>query len=291
MELLSVFFAGLFGAISPFGWIVDQKVEAAFRSRVTAVETIAVRVDNTPSYRLLKGKIQRLRLVSRGVHLTPHLRLKSLAIETDPIAADWAVLRGGEFGSFPQVQSALEKPLNAALQVTLNETDLNRFLASPEVKTGFNAMAQRIFEQLPSSRNQRYEILSATVNFKDNNRLTVDLDLRVSRSQNNQFREFDLRVESGMKVQQGKRLSLVEPKVTVDGKPLPPRLVTIVSERINARFNLGTLNEEKMIGRLLQLKIEEDEVKLAAFVQIANGARGDSPKPSEKPLFLNFSLT
>lgn len=282
MELLSVLFAGLFGAISPFGWIVDQKIEAAFRSRVTAVETIAVRVDNTPSYRLLKGKIQRLRLASRGVDLTPHLRLKSLAIETDPIAADWAVLRGGEFGSFPQVQSVLEEPLNAALQVTLNETDLNRFLASPAVKTRFNAMAQRIVEQLPSGRNQHYELLSTTVNLKDNNRLTVDLDLQVSRHQNNQFREFDLRVESGIKIQQGKKLSLVEPKVTVDGKPLPPRLVTIVSERISARFNLGTLNEEKMIARLLQLKIEEDEVKLAAFVQIANGARGDSPKLSEK---------
>jgi hypothetical protein len=46
-----------------------------------------------------------------------------------------------------------------------------------------------------------------------------------------------------------------------------------------------------MIARLLQLKIEEDEVKLAAFVQIASVARGDSPKISEKQLFLNFSLT
>jgi hypothetical protein len=210
--------------------------------------------------------------------LTPHLRLKSLAIETDPIATDWAALRGGKFGSFPQVQSVLEEPLNAALQVSLNETDLNRFLDSPGVKTRFNAMAQRIVEQLPSGCNQHYELLSTTVNFKDNNRLTVNLDPQVSRHPNNQFREFDLHVELGIKIQQGKKLSLVEPKVTVDGKPLPPRLVTIVSERISARFNLGTLNEEKMIARLLQLKIEEDEVKLAAFVQIANGARGDSPK-------------
>jgi len=276
MEFLSVILAGLFGGISPMGWIVDHKVEAAFRSRVTAVETVAVRVDNTPSYRLLQGNLQRLRLAGLGVHLSPNLRLKSLAIETDPIAVDFKALQRGELDSFAKVQTVLQQPLNAALQISLDEADVNRFLASPQVKTRFSAIAQRVAEQLPTRRNQHYELLSTTVAFKDNNRLLVDLKLQVSRDQREDFREFAVHFASRLNVQQGKEVVFVDPVVTVDDTPLSPQLVTIIAQRIRSRLNLGTLDEKKIIARLLQLKIEEDEVKLAAFVQITSGARGDS---------------
>ncbi|AFZ45054.1 hypothetical protein PCC7418_2925 [Halothece sp. PCC 7418] len=275
MEFFSILLAGLFSSLSPFGWIVDQRVEAAFRSRVNAVDTLDVRVDNTPNYQLLRGKLQRLRLASRGVEFTPDLRLKTFALETDLIAVDFETFREGNFSSFSQLQNALKQPLNAAFQLTFTEKDLNRFFATAEVKTQLNAIAQRVAQQLPSTRNQRYKLLSTTVNFTENNRLIVDLKLRVSRRQGERFQDFDLRVASGIKVQQGKELIFVAPRITVDGKPLPPRLVPIIEQRIRDRVNLGRLREEKIIARLLQLEIEEDEVKLAAFVQIASGARDD----------------
>ncbi|MDR9403878.1 MAG: DUF2993 domain-containing protein [Halothece sp. Uz-M2-17] len=275
MEFFSILLAGLFGSLSPLGWIVDQKVEAAFRSRVSAVETLDVRVDNTPNYQLLRGNLQRVRLASRGVEFTPNLRLKAFAIETDPIAVDFETFREGNFRSLPQLQNALKQPLNAAFQLTFTENDLNRFFATPEVKKQLNAIAQRVAQQLPSTRNQRYKLLSTTVNFTENNRLIVDLKLRVSRRQQESFQDFDLRFISGLTVQQGQELILVEPVITVDGNPLPPRLVSIIETRIRDRFNLERLNKEKIIARLLQLEIEEDEVKLAAFVQIASGARDD----------------
>jgi len=282
MEFFSVLLAGLFGSLSPFGWIVDEKVEAAFRSRVLAVETLAVRVDNRPSYRLIQGKIQRLRLASHGVDLTPNLRLQSFAVETDPIAIDFGMVRGGKLGSLAQVQSALKQPLRAGLQVTLTQTDINRFLASDRVKKQLSAIAQRIAQQLPNAGNQDYELLSSTVEFRDDQRLGVNLKLRVSRPQREAFRDFTVHFASELNIQQGQQLLLVDPVVRVEGKPLSGQFVNILRQRIQSRFNLGSLDEKKITARLLQLKIEEDEVKLAAFVQIASGAGNDSLKISEK---------
>ncbi len=282
MEFFSILLAGLFGSLSPLGWIVDQRVEAAFRSRVHEVETLAVRVDNTPNYQLFNGNLQRLRLASRGVELTPDLRLKAFAMETDAISVDFETFREGNFSSLSQLQNTLKQPLNAAFQVTLTENDLNRFFATPAVKTRLSAIAQRIAQQLPSPRNQRYELLSSTVEFRDDQRLGINLKLRVSRPQREAFRDFTVYFASELNIQQGKQLLLVNPVVRVDGEPLSGQLVNILRQRIQSRFNLANLDQKQMIARLLQLKIEEDEVKLAAFVQIARDAGDDSLKISEK---------
>ncbi len=282
MEFFSILLAGLFGSLSPLGWIVDQRVEAAFRSRVHEVETLAVRVDNTPNYQLFNGNLQRLRLASRGVELTPDLRLKAFAMETDAISVDFETFREGNFSSLSQLQNTLKQPLNAAFQVTLTENDLNRFFATPAVKTRLSAIAQRIAQQLPSPRNQRYELLSSTVEFRDDQRLGINLKLRVSRPQREAFRDFTVYFASELNIQQGKQLLLVDPVVRVDGEPLSGQLVNILRQRIQSRFNLANLDQKQMIARLLQLKIEEDEVKLAAFVQIARDAGDDSLKISEK---------
>ena len=276
MEFFSILLAGLFGSLSPLSWIVDQRVEAAFRSRVHEVETLAVRVDNTPNYQLFNGNLQRLRLASRGVELTPDLRLKAFAMETDAISVDFETFREGNFSSLSQLQNTLKQPLNTAFQVTLTENDLNRFFATPAVKTRLSAIAQRIAQQLPSPRNQRYELLSSTVEFRDDQRLGINLKLRVSRPQREAFRDFTVYFASALNIQQGKQLLLVDPVVRVDGEPLSGQFVNILRQRIQSRFNLANLDQKQMIARLLQLKIEEDEVKLAAFVQIANGAGDDS---------------
>ena len=282
MEFFSILLAGLFGSLSPLGWIVDQRVEAAFRSRVHEVETLAVRVDNTPNYQLFNGNLQRLRLASRGVELTPDLRLKAFAMETDAISVDFETFREGNFSSLSQLQNTLKQPLNAAFQVTLTENDLNRFFATPAVKTRLSAIAQRIAQQLPSTRHQRYELLSSTVEFRDDQRLGINLKLRVSRPQREAFRDFTVYFASELNIQQGKQLLLVDPVVRVDGEPLSGQFVNILRQRIQSRFNLANLDQKQMIARLLQLKIEEDKVKLAAFVQIARDAGDDSLKISEK---------
>jgi hypothetical protein len=291
MEFLSILLASLFSAISPLGLIVDQRLESAFRSRVRDVETLEVRVDNTPSYQLLQGKIQRIRLASRNVTLTSNLRLKSFALETDPIAVNFTSLREGEFDSLSQVRTVLAQPFNVALKLSLSETDLNQFLSSPDVQARLEAILQRIANQLPSGGNQRYELLSAQLQFFEDNRLSLEFQVRVSRRQREDFQNFQIRLVSGIAVRQGKQVTLVEPELTIDGEPLPPQLVRAVSQRISSRFNLEALEKEKILARLLQLKIEEDEVELAAFVQIASEATPKSGRLPRNSFFSSSSLT
>ena len=85
MEWLAIILSGILAAISPAGVILDRLAADALRSQVAGVEELAVRIDNTPSYQVLQGKIQRVRLASRGLEPIPQLRLAVLELDTDPL--------------------------------------------------------------------------------------------------------------------------------------------------------------------------------------------------------------
>ncbi|MGH2415639.1 MAG: LmeA family phospholipid-binding protein, partial [Microcystaceae cyanobacterium] len=78
MEFLTIFLSSLLAAISPAGLILETVVENTLRDRVEAVEQLEVRIDNTPSYQVLQGKVDRVRIASRGVEPIPHLRIEAL---------------------------------------------------------------------------------------------------------------------------------------------------------------------------------------------------------------------
>lgn len=277
MEFLSILLASLMGGVSPLGFIVDQRIEAAFREQVNEVETLKVRVDNTPSHQLLQGNIQRIRLAGEGVSLSPNLTLSTLALETDPIALDFNRLRHGNAEGLQGFQDTLEEPLQIALQMSLSEDDLNQFFNSEAVKTRLEEIIQRVATQFPNGRNQNYELLSSDLEVLDNNRFAFNFETRVSRSQRREeTATFNIRLESGIATRQGKQLQFLNPRLTVNNRPFPPGLVTALTQRISERLNLGALEQQNILARLLQLNIEEDEVKLAAFVQIKNETTSES---------------
>lgn len=277
MEFLSILLASLMGGVSPLGFIVDQRIEAAFREQVNEVETLKVRVDNTPSHQLLQGNIQRIRLAGEGVRLSPNLNLSALALETDPIALDFNRLRQGNTEGFQRFRETLEEPLQVALQISLSEDDLNQFLSSEAVQAQLEKIIQRVAKQFPNGRNQNYELLSSELEFLDNNRFAFNFETRVSRSQRTEeTATFNIRLESAIATKQGKQLQFLNPTVTVNNRPFPSGLVAAVTQRVSERLNLEALEEQNILARLLQLNIEEDEVKLAAFVQIKNETTSES---------------
>lgn len=277
MEFLSILLASLIGGVSPLGFIVDQRIEAAFREQVNEVETLKVRVDNTPSHQLLQGNIQRIRLAGEGVRLSPNLNLSTLALETDPIALDFNRLRKENTEGLQGFRETLEEPLQIALQISLSEDDLNQFLSSEPVKRQLEEIIQRAANQFPSGRNQNYELLSSDLEFLDNNRFAFNFETRVSRSERRgETATFNIRLESAIATRQGKQLQLINPRLAVNNRPFPPGLVTAVTQRVSQRLNLDALEKQNILARLLQLNIEEDEVKLAAFVQIKNETTSES---------------
>jgi LmeA-like phospholipid-binding len=254
MELITILLSGLLGLLAPIGFVSDRLATSAIRERLDA-ETLAVRIDNAPSYQLLQGKVQRVRIAGRGVVPQPDLRIAALELETDAIALNPASLRQGK----PE----LEKPLQAGVRVELTEADINRYLKSGAIgerlkKMNFN---------LPSTNGQppeAYGIKTVQVDFLDNNRLKFLVTLQGQQSGT----ESQVTAESGLAIGAGRQLQLVDPQVTFGGTAVPSEIISLLTAGLIQQLDLGRLEESGLTSRVLNFQIQDDQLDLAAFVRV-----------------------
>lgn len=256
MEIISIVLSGLLLVISPVGIVVDQVAEDAIRSRLTDVESLDVRVDNGPSFQILQGRVDRIRIAGRGIVPTPGLRIQLADFETDPIDLDFNSLRRG--------QVVLDEALQGALHLELSEEDINAFLQSPlflqqlsEIKIGSLTRAQ-------ARERDRYQINNPSVEFLADNRIKISLELEDLVQEGTLF----LEAESGLDITDGDRLTLVGPVLVVNGQPAPDRLVKTLLGNINERLSLRQLEEQGVIARVINLSIEENSLNLALWVRV-----------------------
>lgn len=251
MDLLAIF-SSFLAIISPVGLIVEQVVESRLRSQLEAVDQLEVRIDHAPNYRILQGKAEGIRVASRGVEPIPDLRIAVLEFETDPV--DLNLRRQGERSPL------LDQPLQAGVRLVLTETDLNRALQSPRLQSSLGQRLSRL-----SSRFERYQVLNPRLDLLDSNRFRVQLQLQPQSGE-----PLTLVLESGVEVVAGHRIELINPKGTLDGKPLSSRLLQGIGQGLSDRFDLRSL--KGMTLRLLQLKIDNHQINGAAFVRVEAGA-------------------
>jgi len=255
MEFLSILLSALLTLGSPPGLIIDRVVENILSSRLERVEQLDVRIDNTPNYRALQGKLEQVRIAGRGLWLTPDIRIDVLEVETDPINLDIKRLR--QEGQTSPLAS-LRQPLQAGVRLVLTESDLNQMLQSPRVA----AKLQQLGSRLSRDTAQRYQFLNPRLELLGNNRLRFQVDAVEGNRQS-----LAIVVESGLGIEAGHRLQLIEPRVTVDGQALPSRLVEGFAKGISDRANLRSLEDAGITVRLLQLEIDNQDLQIAAFVR------------------------
>lgn len=65
MEFLTILLSALLGIVSPAGFVLDRVAETAIRNQLDSAEELSVRIDNTPSYRALQGRVDRVRIAGR----------------------------------------------------------------------------------------------------------------------------------------------------------------------------------------------------------------------------------
>jgi hypothetical protein len=75
-------------------------------------------------------------------------------------------------------------------------------------------------------------------------------------------------VESGIQILAGRQLQLLEPTATIDGRPVPPQLVNLLIGGISQRLDLAKLEERGITVRVLQWSLDQQQLSIAAFVQI-----------------------
>ena len=263
MEVLTILISSLIAGVSPGGLVIDTVLENTLRSQVEAVEVLEIRVDNAPSYRILQGKGERIRIATRGLELISDLRIDTLELETDPIDVDIKRLRQGKQKA---LNESFREPVQGGVRLVLTEKDINQALESEAIQ----ARLQKLLNRLVSRNNSRqgnFQVLNPRMDLLGNNRLRFEIELSRSTSEGNKSEPLDIMLELGMKLIAGRNLELIEPEATINGKKLSPRLLKGFARGINKRLDLRTLEEMGITVRILKLNIDEDELNLATFVR------------------------
>ena len=263
MELIVILLSGITSLFSLTGVVVDKTVETAFRAQLDHAEQLQVRVDNAPVHQIINGKINKLRIAGRGLWVSKDLRIDALEVETDPIAVNLKAIQAD--GQNPR-SSSLQQPIQAGLKLKFNEADLNNFLKSPESIAQLQKMTtSTIGGAAAGSLNKDYQITNPQVKFLGNNRLGLTADLKDP----NSAETLTVNLETGISVVGGRTFQLVAPTATVGGTPVPPFLLDGLTTGIIGRFNVDGLEERGLSARILQFKVNPQELELAAFVRIS----------------------
>lgn len=265
---------------SPVGYALDQVAADNFRNLLYRVEQLEVRIDNAPNYQIIQGRIDRLRLASRGAWLTPEVRLDTLEVETDPIDLDFSRLStrlSSSAANLPLTEvispdaQALVPPgllrtcFQAGVRLVVTEADLQKALQSPRAQS----LIQEIAKRFLGSEAETMQI-TPQVKFLGSDRFQLQVELasptQNNSTQNNQSTKINL--ESGITVVDGSRFQLVNPVLQINNNPLPSSIVTAVSSSLLDSLNLKNLESRGIILRLLQIKITQGQIQTAAFVSL-----------------------
>ncbi|MEY4518449.1 MAG: hypothetical protein RLZZ499_1048, partial [Cyanobacteriota bacterium] len=283
MEILTIVLAGLLGIGSSGGIVLDKIAQGTIRSQVISVEQQAVRIDNQPNYRAAQGKLARVRIASRGVRIKPGIRIASLDLETDPLAVKLAKIK---LSNIDRLRESLTAPAAGAVKVVLTEKDLNQALQSTEIQAQLQNTLNRLIVSRAGSTNISYQLADIQLKLRPKNRLQVSFKLSRPRTNlnlesnlesnatpgtyqtKNPSRELAISLELTLKVINGKKVRILNPQGTVNGRPMSSRLLNGFATGISDRLNLNTLSEDGILARILQLEINEDNLQLISFVRL-----------------------
>jgi hypothetical protein len=278
MEILAIALSGLLSLASSGGIILDEIAKKQINSQIISVEQQVVRIDNSPNYQLVRGKIDRVRIANRGVKIEPGLRIAVLDLETDAI-----VLKSQpDLSSIDELRASLAKPVSGAVKLIITEADLNRALQSPKILARLETILNQSLVSRAGATNIPYQLSNLRVNLYSANRWEIGFKLSRPRpsvniepdgilgtsTAKNRSRELNFALESTVEVRDGKTLRLIDPQGTVNNRLMSPRLLNGFAVGISDRLNLNSLERDGILARILQLEINQDRLELVGFVRV-----------------------
>jgi len=265
MELITIILSGMLSALSNVGWVTEAIAENTLASNVESVEKLEVRVDNRPNYQLVNGKLDKLRIATRGILLKQDLRIDLLELESDPISLD---INGLSNSNLEGVQNSLQQPLQAAARIVITEVDLTTALQSEILRQQLQEILNNLVAKRAGNSTRAYEVSDIKIDLLPANRIKLELQLSRSGASQTSDRELAIALELGIEVIAGTRIQLIDPQGTVNGRQMSERLLGGFAEGISDRLNLTSLESLGILARLLQLEVTEDKIELVAFTRI-----------------------
>ena len=263
MEFITIFLSGLLGLVSPAGWLIDRTAENAIRSQFEKVEQLQVRVDNAPSYQLLQGKVERVRIAGRSLQLKgQELNIAALELETDPIHLDPR--------SLGQIQPKLKRPFQAGVRLVLTQEHINQALQSPQLAAKLRNINISAFSNFTNNPEQSYDFINPRVELLENNRLHFQVEVQ---EHGTNVKLLKITVKSGLGIVAGRQIQLVEPVISVNGQVVSNQLISAIATNLSQQLDLSNLEVYGLQARLLKLKVRQDELEIAAFLRVEPSSR------------------
>jgi hypothetical protein len=254
MEALAVILTSVLGLGSSLGIITDRVVEGAIRQQVPKIEQLAVRVDNSPNYQLLLGRVDRIRLASRGVYFVPFLRIDTLELETDRIGIKTT-----------NNKVELLEPLQAAVRVVLKEEDINRAIDSPFIRPLFQSIKVDFSGFNPSLGEEEIDIVNPRIYFLTGNKVRVTATL-VNRKID--VKPLEISAEVSIEVLSNGNVKLNRVELSVAGVKIPDILIGNLVRGINQVLDLKQLEAQGIKSRVLKFEVVPGQMQLIGFAQL-----------------------
>lgn len=265
MEWLTIIIASLLGILTPTGLILEKVAKDNLRRQVKDVEQLSVRIDNVPSYQVVKGKVERIRLASRGIYPITDLRIDTLELESDRLNIDLAKLQGKGNN---QITRSLREPAQAAVRIVIKEEDINKALQSKEIKAKLQQLLKNLLPKRSDFSLPSLEILNANFDIQENNRYRFQAQLQQSSTVDESAQTLELVLEVSINVIQGRQIQLIQPAGTLNGRKLSTRLLNGFAEKLSEQLDLQSLERNGITARVLQLRGNNNQLDLAAFVRL-----------------------
>jgi len=261
MEFFTILLSGLLGLVAPVGVVIDRTAENTIRSQFAKVGQLQVRVDNSPSYQVLQGKVQKVRIAGRSLQLKrPDVRIALFELETDAIELEQSSLR--------HKRPKLKRPLQAGVRLVLTQQDVKKLLQSPQLIASLRKLNVDSVGSLNTKTDSGYNFINPQVKFLANNRLLFRVELQEGKG-----KPLLIRVESGLNIVSGRRIQLISPVVAVNEEEVPPQFVNEIVNNLNKQLDLSNLEGDGLQVRILKLEMKPQELEIAAFLRIEPSSR------------------
>ncbi len=256
MEFLTILFSSLLGLLSPTGIIVDRVAESQIRKQLVAVEQLQVRVDNAPSYQIVQGRLDRIRIAGRGLFPVQEFRIDTLELETDLIAIELK-------------QRRLKKPLQAGVRIVLTQSDISRALRSPFVSARLKNLGIRLLPRQQARQAERYDLLNPQLTLLPQNRMRFQVELQ----EQGDPAKLAIVAEAQPQIISGRSLQLTNLKLWANGQQSPEPVARAIATLIRDRTDLRRLESSNITVRILNFQSNSSRLEIASFLQVRHNQK------------------
>jgi LmeA-like phospholipid-binding len=243
MEPISATLAILLSLISPVGLASDRLAEDQIRKQLVKAESLQVRIDNAPTYQILSGKVNKVRLAGRGLFPIKDLRIDTFELETDPIQ-----LAG--------LQAKLAAPFQGAFRLGLTEADINQALASPQVTDRLKSVGN-------SAR--KYQILNPKIKILPNQAIQIQAQVIEAGYPD----KLNIQLNAQLKTTAGKVIQLENPTFLLNEKPISPIVLKQLFPSGIPGYDLTQLEVQNITARILNLELNPNgKLEIIGFIQV-----------------------